>query len=159
MLPGVDFDMIRRALRVERETRVGPRAKLEELSGITEGTIFKIETGWVDPRTKSAYMPSADHLVRLIEAMPNLTLADFFASLSSGPSLSRRGSTVAMSTRGGVPHAYSSEQRAQVREIAALKLRITRHEMALRQVREAAKDIARLAGVRPKGRTSTGRRA
>lgn len=78
MLSGVDFETVRAALRKERETRETTRAKLEELSGISEATIFKIETGWKDPRNGKPYMPSADQLLRLIEALPGITIPEFF---------------------------------------------------------------------------------
>lgn len=160
MLPCVDFDAVRDALRREREARLGPRAKLEEASGITEGTIFKIETKWVDPRTKRAYVPSADQLLRLITALPGLTVAEFFAGIrGGGPTLSRAGSKVAPVATEGPADAPVSIHRAHLREIAVLKTRVKRYEIALSQVRDAAKQITNFATVRGEGRTSPRRRA
>lgn len=85
MLSGMDFAPIRTALKRERKARVGSRAKMEELSGVPMGTIYKIETGWVDPRTGRPYGPSAEHLLRLIEALPGLTLTAFFALVEGVP--------------------------------------------------------------------------
>lgn len=81
MLAGVEFDSVRLALKRERKKRIGARQKLEERSGISEGTIYKIEEGWVDPRTGKPYMPSADQLLRLITAMPGLSVTAFFATV------------------------------------------------------------------------------
>lgn len=159
MLPCVDFDVVREALRRERLARLGTRAKLEEASGITEGTIFKIETKWTDPRTKKAYVPSADQLLRLIAALPGLTVAEFFAGIrEGGPPLSRPGSNVATSAKGGSADAPDPNRRAHLREIAVLKTRLTRYEIALREVRDAARSLDKIA-LRAEGRTPRRRRA
>lgn len=78
MLSGMDWSALRAVFRKERETRVGSRAKLSERAStkaddeLDESTVYRIET---DPD----YMPGLDTFVRLIEAMPNLTLTEFFA--------------------------------------------------------------------------------
>jgi hypothetical protein len=79
----VEFDAVRAALRREREKRVGSRARLEELSGVADSTIFKIETKWIDPRTGNPYVGSADQLLRLIEALPDITVSQFFARIEA----------------------------------------------------------------------------
>lgn len=163
MLPAVDFDAVRGALRRAREARKWTRAQLEEASGISEGTIFKIETKWLDPRSGSPYVPGADQVLRLIAALPELTVAEFFSDIErgarGGPALSSKGSTVAGSTKGDPADVPATRDRRHLREIAALKIRITRLEIALRKARDGAREIVRAADVVGQSRTPRARRA
>jgi transcriptional regulator with XRE-family HTH domain len=81
MLQSVDFDAVRAALRREREAKNWSRAKLEEETGISEATIFKIETKWIDPRSRRPYIPSADQILRLITGLLGTSVAEFFAKI------------------------------------------------------------------------------
>lgn len=104
ILQPVDFDAVREALRREREARIGSRAKMEERSGVSEGTIFKIETKWTDPRTKAPYVPGADLVLRLVTALPDITVSEFFArieGLKAQPAQSTN--AVSNSNGGGTP--------------------------------------------------------
>ena len=81
IVAAMDLGLVREALRREREARVGSRARLEELTGqaggepIDQSTIYRIETD-------ETYIPGIDTVLRLIEAMPNLTPALFFSNLN-----------------------------------------------------------------------------
>lgn len=85
MLTDVEFDVVRVALRRAREASRTSRAALEERSGVTEGTIWKIETGWTDPRSGKPYMPSAEQFLRLVVALPDITVSQFFAQIEGLP--------------------------------------------------------------------------
>lgn len=84
---------------------------------------------------------------------------DFAQFIDDGPRLSRRGSTVADVTNGGPTDVPASASRAHLRKIAALETRIKRYEIALEQVRDGARRIAKLATVPKQGRTPARRRA
>lgn len=71
----VPFEMerFRKALRSEREARVGGRGTLADKVGLAQSTIQNAEMG--------PDIPGIDTIARLVEAMPGLTLSSFFAQL------------------------------------------------------------------------------
>lgn len=112
-------------------------------------------TAYVDPDAKPRRNASVDVALVICEFF-GVTLEHF---TDAGPTLSARGSNVAPSRKGDPSDVPASAQRAHLREIAALKTRITRLEIALHKVRDGARDLAKLATVPKQGRTSARRRA
>ncbi len=82
MLSGMDWAAMRSALRDERERRIGSRARLAERAAelgdesLDESTIYRIETD-------AAYFPGMETFVRLVEAIPGLTLSELFLRIES----------------------------------------------------------------------------
>lgn len=70
----VNLDVFRAVFRRTRKNRVGGADKLAELAGINRATIYKIETD-------KSYIPGIDTLTTLVEAMPGLTLSEFFSQI------------------------------------------------------------------------------
>lgn len=68
-----ELDKFRALLRKEREQRVGGRDRLAEKADVAASTVQNAEMG--------PDVPGIDTVARLIEAMPNLTLSDFFLQL------------------------------------------------------------------------------
>lgn len=75
-----EMELFRQVLRVERKARVGARAKHAKLAGVSQTTIQNAEMG--------PDVPGIDTVARLVEAMPGLTLKDFFGKIEGGQSLS-----------------------------------------------------------------------
>src|SRR3990167_4004961 len=94
---------------------------------------LKVDSGWVTLYTD-------DKPIRHADVDEALAICDFFGVdlldfQAGGPRLSKAGSTVAPAAKGDPHHAPQVQQRRDLREIAALKTRIVRLEIALRQVR------------------------
>lgn len=124
----MEFDAVRAALRRERERRVGPRVKLEELSGVNESTIYKIETKWIDPRTKRPYVPGADQVLRLISALPGLTVSQFFSAIEGIDGKKDLGTD--QQSQGGIQHGgrgVSTSDGALSQQLAAICLDAAEH--------------------------------
>lgn len=92
-----------------------------------------------------------------------LTICAFFGidlqAFVDGPRLSRGGATIAELPKGGGPDVPAAAQRRDLREIATLKTRIARLEIALQKARDAARDIVRHAESVRQSRTPRKRRA
>jgi transcriptional regulator with XRE-family HTH domain len=71
---------VRRRLRAERRARELTLDALSEKSGVDRAAIHKIENVAKYP----TYEPGLDTFTRLVEAMPGLTLALFFAHMEHG---------------------------------------------------------------------------
>lgn len=71
------METFRLCLRSEREDRVGGRERLAELSGVNKTTIQNAELG--------PDIPGIDTIAKLVEAMPDLTLASFFTRVEGLP--------------------------------------------------------------------------
>lgn len=76
---GVAFDLtrFRNLFRLERESRIGGREKLADAAGVNKTTIQNLET--------ADDVPGIDTIAKLIEAMPGLSLSEFFRQLEKKP--------------------------------------------------------------------------
>jgi hypothetical protein len=152
MLPSVDFDAVRAALRREREAQKWSRAKLEEETGISEATIFKIETKWIDPRSRRPYVPSADQLLRLITGLQGISVAEFFARIEIEDKMTQ--AVTPVGSRSSASEGGQTDDPASRDRLSELEHRVKDYETALNKVRHVAGELVKIAAVRKKGRTA-----
>lgn len=132
-------------------------ARQKKLAGLSRNVLLRLEGG----KVKSPEPDVLSAVAALYEVSYDAIVREYvrFRYGLAGPTLSKWGSTVATSATGGSPDAASSHERRHLREIAVLKTRLTRYEIALSQVRDGARQLAKLASVSRQGRTAARRRA
>lgn len=108
------MEVFRAVLRAEREARVGGREKHAGLSGINKTTIQNAEIG--------PDVPGIDTVAKLVEAMPGLSLEDFFRKIERRQDSSDTSVDGVPLASGGHDDAlqFDSEERIEKRVIRRL---------------------------------------
>lgn len=136
MIVPMSFTMerFRAVLREEREARIGGRDRLADKVGVAKSTIQNAEIG--------PDVPGIDTVARLIEAMPGLTLEEFFAKIERGQRSSDTSSTGAPLARVGRDDALSeanpSDADTVIRTLAQLLIREQEKAATARHRQDAA---------------------
>lgn len=98
--PAVSFDLarFRTLLRIERKRRVGGRDKLALRAKVNKSTVQNAEQG--------PDIPGIDTIAKLVEAMPDLTLSEFFRRVEAEKG--KEGDSLSLSASGDVDKVSSS---------------------------------------------------
>lgn len=132
-------------------------AKQKKLQGLSRNVIIRLEAG----KIKNPEPDALRAIATLYEVSYESTVGEYTKVRFGldGPRLSKAGSTVAPSAKGGPINAPSTVERAHLREIAVLKSRIAGYEIALDKVRNATREISKAISVRVKSSATARLRA